>query len=267
MFRNYRELTASEIGEIERLYPVTPNREIARRYDISVDALQDYIAYPRGWKKDRKAVLIGNRNGRSLTEKEVQWIVRHYRHTKNDDIMAKFGIGENSLHRVARKYGLTKSRQHMKKMQWNATCHAHEACRRYGVYEETSIRMKKEAEERKARGERIPGSFMPGQSNRDRLTKKRFKECYERIHEKRRETIRKERLRIKWGLPQKTKMKLVSGGRKRACYRHLLRKKNYIVGRGENDVYYDEHTDRRPKMEANAHKFGLRVVGFLQQSQ
>lgn len=224
--RNYRELTASEIGEIERLYPVTPNREIARRYDISVDALQDYIAYPRGWKKDRKAVLIGNRNGRSLTEKEVQWIVRHYRHTKNDDIMAKFGIGENSLHRVARKYGLTKSRQHMKKMQWNATCHAHEACRRYGVYEEASIRMKQEAEERKARGERIPGSFMPGQSNRDRMSKKRFKECYERIHEKRRETIRKERLRIKWGLPQKTRLNLNYNGytdkdRKRSIHRTL----------------------------------------------
>lgn len=270
--RNYRELTASEIGEIERLYTVTPNREIARRYDISVDALQDYIAYPRGWKKDRKAVLIGNRNGRSLTEKEVQWIVRHYRHTKNDDIMAKFGIGESSLHRVARKYGLTKSRQHMKKMQWNATCHAHEACRRYGIYEETAVRMKQEAEDRKARGERIPGSFMPGQSNRDRMSKKQFKECYERIHEKRRETIRKERLRIKWGLPQKTRLNLNYNGytdkdRKRSIHRTLFRKCGYIVEYGGNDVYYDEHTDRRPKMEANAHKFGLRVVGFLQQSQ
>ena len=56
MCRNYRELSAAEVGEIARLYPVTTNREIARRYDISVDALQDYLAYPNGWKKDRKAM-------------------------------------------------------------------------------------------------------------------------------------------------------------------------------------------------------------------
>ena len=60
MCRNYRELSAAEVGEIAQLYPVTPNRVIARRYDISVDALQDYLAYPNGWKKDRKAVLIVN---------------------------------------------------------------------------------------------------------------------------------------------------------------------------------------------------------------
>ena len=53
MCRNYRELSTAEVGEIARLYPVTPNRVIARQYDISVDALQDFLAYPNGWKKDR----------------------------------------------------------------------------------------------------------------------------------------------------------------------------------------------------------------------
>lgn len=264
MCRNYRELTSQEIGEIEKLYPVTPNREIARRYDISVDALQDYIAYPRGWQKDRKAVLIGNRNGKTLTDRQVQWIVNHYRNTKNDDIMAKFGIGESTLHRVARKYGLTKTRQYMKKVQRNATEHAWDACRRYGIYEETAIRMKQEAEERKARGERIPGSFMPGQSNRDRLSKKRFKELYEKLGKKRRETIRKERLRMHWGLPQKTRLNLNYNGytdkdRKRSVHRTIFRKAGYIVEYGDNVVYYEEHTERHPRMETNAHKWGLRV--------
>ena len=39
MCRNYRELSAAEVGEIARLYPVTTNREIARQYDISVDEI------------------------------------------------------------------------------------------------------------------------------------------------------------------------------------------------------------------------------------
>lgn len=271
MYRNWRELTDEELAEIEALYPVTTNSEIARRYNISVDAIQDYLAYPRGWKKDRKAVLIGNRGGKTLTEKQVAWIVKHFKHTKNDDIMAKFGIGESTLHRIARKYGLKKSRQQQRKTQWNATCHAHEACRRYGVYEETSERMKQQAVERRERGERIPGSFLPRQSNRDRLSPERFKKCIEKATETMRELRRKERLRMHWGMPQQTKLNLsydgcVSRLRKKATHRHLFRMHGYLVERGGNTVYYDEQTTRRPKMEENAHLYGLKVKMWTEDS-
>ena len=264
MCRNYRELTDRELAEIEELYPVTPSREIARRYGISLDALQRKTARPRGWKKDPKAVFIGRRNGRTLTEKEERWIIRHYQHTKNDDIMAKFHIGESSLHRLARKHGLKKSRQHMKKTQRNATSHAKEACKRFGMYEDTSQRMRKEAADRKARGERLPGSFMPGVSNLDRLGPKRFRECNEKRSATMREIRRKERLRLHWGLPQLTKLNISYNGytpaaRKRSNHRHLFRVHNYIVERGATVVYYDEMTDRRPRMEANAYKYGLKV--------
>ena len=262
--RNYRELSPEELSEIEQLYPITPNREIARRYDISVDALQDYLAHPRGWKKDRKAVMTGNRGGRSLTEKQIAWIVKHYAHTKNDDIMEKFGIGESTLHRLARKYGLKKSRQQMKKTQRNATEAAYEVCKRYGIYEETARRMKEKMNEMIANGERIPGSFVKGQSNRDRLGPKRFKQCIEKATETMREIRRKERVRLHFGLPQNTKLLISFNGytekqRKKSIHRHLFRKHNYIVDWGSDDIYYDEETDRRPTMEANAHKYGLKV--------
>lgn len=264
-YRNYRTLTDEEIQEMERLYPVTPSRALARQYGISLDALQDYVAYPRGWKKDRRAVLIGNRNGRSLTEKETQWIIRHYKHTTNDDIMQKFGIGESTLHRLARKYGLKKSRQQTRKTQRMAVDAACEACRRYGVYEETAQRMKKKMAEMYARGERIPGSFEPGVTNLMRLGPKRNAERIEKARLKRNETIRKDRLRIHWGLPQKSKMRLTFNGyteqhRKKSVHRNIFRRFNYIVERGSNEVYYDEETDRRPIMEANAHKYGLKVL-------
>ena len=264
-YRNYRTLTDEEILELEKLYPVTPNRTLARQYGISVDALQDYVAYPRGWKKDRKAVLIGNREGRSLTEKQIAWIVKHYAHTKNEDIMEKFGIGESTLHRLARKYGLKKSRQQMKKTQRNATEAAYEVCKRYGIYEETARRMKEKMNEMIANGERIPGSFVKGQSNRDRLGPKRFKQCIEKATETMREIRRKERVRLHFGLPQKTKLLISFNGytekqRKKSIHRHLFRKHNYIVDWGSDDIYYDEETDRRPMMEANAHKWGLKVL-------
>lgn len=266
-YRNYRELTDEEIRQLEDLYPVTTNRELSRRFGISVDALQDFIAYPRGWKKDLKALRIGNRNGRTLTEKETQWIIRHYQHTKNEDIMQKFGIGESALHRIARKHGLKKSRQQMKKTQQEATQAAWQACKDYGVYEEASRRMTEKMKAMSARGEYIPGSFMPGQSNKDRLTPKRFKECMEKGHKKRNETIRKERIRIHFGLPQKTRLNLTYGGydeahKKKALHRHLFRKLGYIVERSSDEVYYNEETERRPKMEANAHLYGLRVMAM-----
>lgn len=264
-YRNYRTLTEEELQEMERLYPVTPNRLLARQYGISVDSLQDYVAKPRGWKKDRKSVFIGNRGGHSLTEKEVAWIVKHYQHTKNEDIMQKFQIGESQLHRVARKYGLKKSRQQTNKNQRNASEAAQVVCKRYGIYEETARRMKEKMADMLSRGERIPGSFAPGVTNLMRLGAKRYAKVVEKSRQTRNETIRKERIRLHWGLPQKSKMHLTFDGydehhRKKAIHRHLFRRHNYIVERGSDDIYYDEETERRPQMEANAPKYGLRVM-------
>ena len=64
--RNYRNLSPSELDELISLYPTTTNRELSRRFDISVDAIQKKIAVMYGLKKNRKAVLLGNRGGHFL---------------------------------------------------------------------------------------------------------------------------------------------------------------------------------------------------------
>ncbi len=115
--RNYRELTTEEVEQLQMLYPVTTNRQLAQMFDISIDAIQDRFAKPLGWRKDRKAVQIGSRGGKSLTEEQTQWIIKHYKHTKNRDIQERFGIGESTLHRLARKHGLKKSKQFARKVQ------------------------------------------------------------------------------------------------------------------------------------------------------
>lgn len=269
--RNYRTLTTDEIKELEQLYPVTTNRELSRRFDISVDAIQDSLARPRGWVKDRKAVYAGNRGGRTLNEQEVAWIVKHFKHTKNKDIMLRFGIGEATLHRIARKHGLKKSRQQMHKMQAEATEEARRTCRSYGIYDQTAQRMREVQLNYKERGERNPNGFLPGQSNKDRLSPKRFRECMDKIHRKRNETIRRDRARITFGLPQKTKLKLTLCDavtlRKRAYYRWQLDCHNYIVERGATTVYYDEQTCRSAIIETNAQKWGIRIVSDMPDEQ
>lgn len=262
--RNYRTMTADERDELERLYPVTPNRELSRRFDISVDAIQDHFAKPLGWKKDHKAVLIGSRGGRTLTEREVAWIVQHYKHTRNEDIMRRFDIGESTLHRLARKHGLRKSRQQMRKMQAAAAETARQTCVDYGVYEQTAERMRQKMRDLHASGEYFPGGFKPGVSNKDRMSPRRYRETVARAHAKRNETIRKDRLRLSWGLPQKSRMRLSLADektrRRKAHYRMMLRKRGYIVERGSSTVWYDDQTDRYEPMERRASANGFAIL-------
>ena len=46
-------------------------------------------------------------------------------------------------------------------------------------------------------------------------------------------------------------------------YRELTDEEiRHIVERSSDEVYYNEETERRPKMEANAHLYGLRVMAM-----
>ena len=145
--KNYRNLSQSELDELISLYPTTTNRELSRRFDISVDAIQKKIAVTHGLKKNRKAVLLGNRGGHSLSEEDIEWIIKHYKHTKNAEIMARFNICESTLHRCARKYGLKKSNMIMTKTPREHEEKGHEVCLDNGVYEQNPEYARKQCEE------------------------------------------------------------------------------------------------------------------------
>lgn len=51
--RNYRTLDEAEFRELERLYPTTTNRELSKRFNISVDAIQDRFAKVHGYIVER----------------------------------------------------------------------------------------------------------------------------------------------------------------------------------------------------------------------
>lgn len=254
-YRNYRELTLSEIEKLKELYPTTTNRELSKMFGISVDAIQDRFAYPGGWKKEN--FKQGSRGGRSLTEKQIAWIVKHYKHTPNYDIMDKFGIGESTLHRIARKHNLAKSKQYMKRIANENNANAMSTCRRYKVYEDSAARARQQWCERKERGETC--GFEKGKSLVDRIGFKRARAAWEKTRIARNETIRKERIRINWGFEQKTKLKLTSAGRKAIYYRCKLKKLDYIVERGSMYVYYDDLTFRDSIIEERAKSEGIKI--------
>ena len=80
----------------------------------------------------------------------------------------------------------------------------------------------------------------------------------------RKELYRKERLRIKWGLPQKTKIR-ISFNNNAAVYntRLRLKKRGYVVDRGGMVAYYTQATQRHDRMEARAKKRGFVILSAI----
>ena len=75
---------------------------------------------------------------------------------------------------------------------------------------------------------------------------------------------RSERLRIKWGLPQKTCMRVAFRRVNQANYkRYILRSKGYVIERGSKIVYITPDTTRSARVERNAQAIGFK---FIEQS-
>ena len=249
---------------MEQLYPVTPNRRLSRMFGVSVDAIQDHFARPRGWQKNQSAIKLAIRGSyHQLTEREEQWIVRHYHNTRNGDIMEKYGIGESQLIRVRRKYGLKKTDRFMRKTQREAVELGVMAFREHGESERAAERARQQWAERKRTGDYGNVGFKKGESNKTRMSPRRYRQMVEKARQKRNETIRKDRIRIHFGLEPKTKLVKHWDGKRewhKSHYRYKFRKFGYDVKSGSNDVYYFPGTVRHPIMERNAQKWGIRFL-------
>ena len=262
--RNYRELSDEEVQQLEQLYPVTPNRRLSQMFGVSVDAIVDHFARPRGWKKDQSAIKLAIRGSyHELTEREEQWIVRHYHNTRNGDIMTKYGIGESQLNRVRKKYGLKKTANFMRKMRREAVEHCVMAFREHGENKMAAERTRQQWAERKRIGDYGNVGFKKGESNKDRMSLRRYKAMLQKIHRTRNEAIRKDRIRIHFGLEPKTKLVKHWDGKRdwhKSHYRYKFRVFGYDVESDSNDIYYFPDTVRHPIMERNAQKWGIRFL-------
>jgi len=178
-----------------------------------------------------------------LTPEQEKWITAHFKNTKNDTIMQKLNISQSSLHRFARETGLKKTKQFQKKCQLAAAAKAHQV----------NI-----ANNWPPKGYIIPRSeqnrFQAGQSPVQRMGKKKNKIRIERMVKTRNKTIAAEKRRVLFGFDQKTKLKVVAATHAKNGFRHLLKKRGYVVERAAYTIYYTETTNRNPKTETTATK-------------
>lgn len=193
-----------------------------------------------------------------LTDRQTQWLIRHFKHTKNEGITARLNISLSYLHRLARQLGLKKTRQFMRKTQANAVAHAQIA-----IANETDEQ--KERRRQQANQNRNPDRcFKPGIYALADKTPDEMAAIKAKQAETWKATRRADETRLNWGLPQQTNFHFARDPDpqknqqlcKLRCYlRHRCRYD--IPGKSGMVIYITAETNRSEKMEQRAIKLGM----------
>ena len=171
----------------------------------------------------------------SLDDRQLDYLVRHFKDTDNGYLALRLGISESSLHRLARRFGLKKTKAHCRQMQKEATEAAKRSHMKNGTYP--------------PKGFRIPNSekywFKPG--HKEKAATKRLR--IEEAARTRRDTIRNERMRLLRGEPQQTMRKLTRQPDRKVKDRHYLKTRGYVIDDAASTAYYTEDTRRAVRLE------------------
>jgi hypothetical protein len=188
-----------------------------------------------------------------LTEEQISWLKENFCCTRNAKLAEHLGISERSVARLASRYGLKKSDEHMKQM--------------YQDLIEASIKAMKGVP--KPPGFRCdhlePYRFKPGHK---RVPKSPEAEMLRRERQvaSRAATLKLEKARALFGLPRQTKMPVVQKPRWQIQMRYRLKKLGYIfTERGSTTAFYNENTNRSLIME-NRPRSGFYFVDITNQN-
>lgn len=117
----------AEIATLRQMYPRHLFREIAERLGRSRQAVA-VKACKLGLKKSIHPSKV------IIPDSELMWFRLNYAHLTNKLLCMRLKIGESTLHRLARKYRLTKSREFMKDCQAFTAKKAYESHVKNGTF-------------------------------------------------------------------------------------------------------------------------------------
>ena len=184
---------------------------------------------------------------KDLTQEQREWFVANFDHTKNQELADHLGTSPRSVTRIARELGPWKTKEFVAAMQRNASEHAARANRLMGGNAGMANLLKY--------GRAY--QFKPGESNKDRMDEEALREMRRKIGASRKETFRKERRRVIFGLEQKTNLRVVQAPKEKICLRSGLRKKGYEIARASNEAFITAATHRLEVMERRAISMGI----------
>lgn len=170
---------------------------------------------------------------------KVERLRKMFKNTPNDVIMEKLDISFSTLHRTARALGLTNTKRFMRRCQRDAAARARESHIIHGTYP--------------PKGYIIPGSeryrFKPGETPLQRLGARKERRRVEKSAESRRQTLREERVRRVFGVPQRTRLRVLNRGHRFHHSVWYLRSRGYEVDVRNLVAWYDDGTRRCPVLE------------------
>lgn len=187
---------------------------------------------------------------KDLTPEQLAWFTENFDHTKNQELADRLGTSPRSVTRIARELGLWKSKEFVTSMQRNASEHGARAIRLMGG-NAGAVNLLKYGKATR---------FKPGTSQKERMSAEAFADMHRRIGESRKETFRKERVRVNWGFEQKTNLRVVQCPREKVLLRLNLRRHGYEIARASNEAVITPDTRRSIRMEARAEKMGIRFT-------
>ena len=203
-----------------------------------------------------------------LTDEQRAWLIRWFPEEENPRLLKLSGMSHSTLHRYARELHLTKSAAGMKRIKKRQAAAIKRACEKNGYYD--SLRGKPMSEACRQGVSRMWQEVRDGKREHPahimrRNNPRKYKKWMQHKSEERKETYRKEKLRVRWGLEPRTHLRILPDGytekrKKMTQHRYLFRRKNYIVEYGSNDIYYDEETNRSEVMESSAHLYGFKIM-------
>lgn len=185
---------------------------------------------------------------KNLTPEQLMWFRENFDHTKNQELADALGTSLRCITRMARELGLWKTKEFVAAMQRNASEHGAHATRLMGGNSGAANLQKYGKATR----------FKPDTSQKDRMSAEAFAEMHRRIGESRKETFRKERVRVNWGFEQKTNLRVIRCPPEKVYVRNKLRKRGYEIARASNEAMVTNETRRSIRMEARAEKMGIK---------
>lgn len=206
----------------------------------------------------------GKVHRRVLNDEQREWLCRWFPVTENCRLSKSMGISLYKLHDFARKLGLTKSEAGMKAIKRRRTKAMAKTNERNGCYDRKRGHPPSEAT--------LEGNHRRWQEYRAGLRDdpyttlrkhqpKKYQATIEKKRQERKESIRKEKMRIIYGLERKTRLKTVvikPYTRSQIHHRYNALKRGYLLDEdcregqpGRYVIYYDDETIRNAKFEAN----------------
>ena len=150
--------------------------------------------------------------GKKISQEIIDYVRRNFADKTGYELVAETGLSKSTINRIQARYKLRKSKAHL-----------HDVGVRAG--KASNI----------ARGGDSPACYTPEAKAKRVATYK--------------ETLRKEEMRVKWGLTQKTKIRLRHGPKSKADQKSYLNKKGYVIDENKLIAYYTEETKRAKRLE------------------